>query len=446
MDPNGGKLLVFPLNPAHPILRKDGVVRPFDTLPPELVSNIFERSAYFRTTVGDSKSRSRFPMVLLQICRRWRSIAIATPTLWTDIVILSSEKSHHLDLDAARLYVERSGSCPISLTWYHTSWNQNPVVHDILFPTSPRLRNITIYTTGFDVRDSLLVVLEAMPFHILEYLRCHANQHPYPVVASLAAVELNAPRLRHGIFTNYIIPAGNFSSMVTLEIGLFGFIRQFIAAAFFDLLRNVSQTLKCLRLRITNRALQGYTSSAPKIQLPALAVLDLRFTSELLLFISTPNLHTLCLEGYHENTISPFISFDAPKLTHLKLETLPLLDLETIPGFPWRFQELETVILYRCQSTKSFFYCASSTRGGTPAFPSLTSIIFNDPDAFPSIRSMVEGQKAADLGRPTLRWLRFLTEHHVPGLAHSDMEWITAQGIAFSEGRDMGESWTTRAV
>ncbi|KAF9644204.1 hypothetical protein BDM02DRAFT_3122253 [Thelephora ganbajun] len=344
-------------------------------------------------------------------------------------------------MDAARLYLEFSGSCPISFTWYHRDWNQDPVIHDILSPASPRLKTITISTTGFNVRDSLLTTLGAMSFPILEHLKCTANQYPYPDEVSLTTANLYAPRLRHGVFVNYMVPIGTLSSLVALEIALFGYIRQFNAAAFLDLLRNVAQTLKCLTLRALNRALQGHTPSASTIQLPELVVLTLRSASELLLFISTPNLHTLCLEGHAENTISPFANFDAPKLTYLKLDSFPLLDLETVLDFPWRFQELETAVLHQCQSSKSFFCHASSTRDGISAFPSLSSIFFSDPGAFAPIRSMVETWKAADPDYSTLKRLWFAGGDYVLGA--DDIEWITAQGIEFSEGPNVKEPWTT---
>ena len=59
-------------------------------------------------------------------------------------------------------------------------------------------------------------------------------------------------------------------------------------------------------------------SSAPRIQLSVpKMVLNLRCISKLLLFISTPNLHTLCLEGFDLVTIpdtagvSPFVPSSA---------------------------------------------------------------------------------------------------------------------------------------
>jgi len=373
--------------------------------------------------------------MLLQVCRRWKAITIATPTLWSDIVIPTSNP-HHLALDAARLCVERSGSCSISLTWYHRSWNQDPVIHDVLSPVLGRLENLTIFTCGSRSRDSLLVVLGAMLFPVLESLRCCVTRFHH---ASLASVNLHAPHLRHGVFTNYMMPTGAYSSLITLEITLFqGHVWQFDALKFFDLLREVAQTLKTLRFRAAGVVERDYTSSVPDIQLPELAALDLRSASGLLTLTSTPNLRTLILEDYAEVLSSPFTSFHAPKLTHLELNGIPLFDLETVLDFPWRFQELETVVLYHCQSTKSFFRRASSTRDSIPGFPSLYSVAFSDPDTFPSIRSMVEGWNAANPGYPTLKRVRLVTWDCA--LEVGDVEWLTAQGIEFSEGVRTGRS------
>jgi len=188
-----------------------------------------------------------------------------------------------------------------------------------------------------------------------------------------------------------MVLAGTLSSLLVLEIAVFGVIRQFCVAAF-------------RRLR----------TNAPNIQLLALEILDLRCDSELLLSIST-NLHSLFLEGYTENTVSSFISFDAPKPTYLRLIALPLLNLETIQDSPWRFKRLETVLLHRCQSNRSFSHHASSTHDDAPAFPSLHSIIFGDSEAFASIRSVAERWETVDPGYLTLKWLGFVGGGHPLG-------------------------------
>ncbi|KAJ7167777.1 hypothetical protein C8R46DRAFT_898531, partial [Mycena filopes] len=67
-------------------LQLDAAVYPVLTLPVEITSEIFlcclpETSKYsLRPTF---KSPIEAPMLLLQICRTWRAIAISSPRLWT---------------------------------------------------------------------------------------------------------------------------------------------------------------------------------------------------------------------------------------------------------------------------------------------------------------------------------------------------------------------------
>jgi hypothetical protein len=144
-------------------------------------------------------------------------------------------------------------------------------------------------------------------FPALECLKCYANAYPHPPDASLAAVKLYAPRLRRGPFVNYYtMPTGALTSLVTLATGLSGPVRQFDATAFFGPLHNVAQTLTSPKSRTSNRVSQGYESSAPNVQFLALAVLGLRSTIELLLFISAPNFRTLSLGGNAGGTTYQF--------------------------------------------------------------------------------------------------------------------------------------------
>ena len=371
-------------------------------------------------------------MALLQVCHRWRVVAIATPSLWTDIIIPRKELIP-LDKDVVRLYLKRSGSCPISLTW-HYHYPYQLAVTDILLPTFARWKNLTIFSK-FCILYPLFDELKLISFPVLEEFtgRYKDYESPQPIFS------LRAPHLRHGVLINCMISTGTLSFLVTLQITFSGSMQQSDAAAFLDLLRNVAQSLKCLRFRIPNGTSQDYTSNTSNIQLPELVVLDLHYTSELLLFISTPNLRTLCLEGRTGDSIFPFTSLDAPMLTRLKLEKFLLSDLETIPDFPWRFRELEAVMLYQCQSGRSFFHHASSTRDSIPAFPSLRSITFTDSNLRSSVRSMEEGWEAAGPSRPALERLRFVTwDDYLWG---DEVEWTTAQGIEFYHGLNVGTSW-----
>ncbi|KAJ7749703.1 hypothetical protein B0H16DRAFT_1420221 [Mycena metata] len=60
-------------------LQLASVVYPVLTLPGEITSEIF-----LRCTRSKYPSAKTPPLLFLEICRTWRSIALSTPALWTD--------------------------------------------------------------------------------------------------------------------------------------------------------------------------------------------------------------------------------------------------------------------------------------------------------------------------------------------------------------------------
>ena len=58
----------------------------------------------------------RYPIALSQVCRRWRAVVLDAPALWTNIDV----PEYHTEeaKEAARIYLERSKTYPIFLTWF----------------------------------------------------------------------------------------------------------------------------------------------------------------------------------------------------------------------------------------------------------------------------------------------------------------------------------------
>ncbi|KAG7099149.1 hypothetical protein E1B28_001020 [Marasmius oreades] len=81
-------------------------------------------------------SFSKFCLYVASVCRSWRNLVLTTPSLWTNIVITID------NIEQAKLFLERSSPCPISLQVYATLFPQ-----DIISTTMPyfsRLRSLTI--------------------------------------------------------------------------------------------------------------------------------------------------------------------------------------------------------------------------------------------------------------------------------------------------------------
>ncbi|QRV97651.1 F-box-like protein [Ceratobasidium sp. AG-Ba] len=80
-------------------------------LPPELLGKIFVLTEHLqRGPRLASLPYSGFQDVAVQVCQYWRELAINTPMLWTYIFI-----SQHPPHPLAKLYLARSGKCPLDL-------------------------------------------------------------------------------------------------------------------------------------------------------------------------------------------------------------------------------------------------------------------------------------------------------------------------------------------
>ncbi|KAJ7178161.1 hypothetical protein C8R46DRAFT_1075999, partial [Mycena filopes] len=100
--------------------RLNAYIYPVLSLPPEVVSEIFIRFLpVYQRRAPDKGLYS--PVVLTHICRLWREIALSTPRLWCTFKIilhavnLSSKENHDANLVGVEEWLQRSGSCPLSV-------------------------------------------------------------------------------------------------------------------------------------------------------------------------------------------------------------------------------------------------------------------------------------------------------------------------------------------
>ncbi|KAJ7670316.1 hypothetical protein B0H17DRAFT_1086017 [Mycena rosella] len=97
----------------------DHIVYPVLTLPNEITSEIFLQclppTPVFSEEEKDGPSSSDAPLLLLEICRTWRSIAISTPTLWVHLHLNLLEVYGDVEEIIAQWF-RRAGSCPLSFS------------------------------------------------------------------------------------------------------------------------------------------------------------------------------------------------------------------------------------------------------------------------------------------------------------------------------------------
>jgi hypothetical protein len=91
---------------------------PVRSLPSEIIASIFEWSV---PSFGSRPVRPRSheaPLLLCQICSRWRKIALTTPSIWCCLVLSVGPRNASQMLDLLTTWFGRSGALPLWLSIY----------------------------------------------------------------------------------------------------------------------------------------------------------------------------------------------------------------------------------------------------------------------------------------------------------------------------------------
>ena len=160
-----------------------------DCAPVEVICDIFRHATRLPQLNCDEKSRVLFKehlTVLLALtgsCSRWRAIALADPTLWTDIFV------DVMTLDFLRLHLERSVGLPLDVV----VTNPHPVTHSVLCEQAHRFRRFIVD----DMRLSS-VWGDAFPEAASNLEELRIDAHPnYPSLGFLVPIfDGSLPKLR----------------------------------------------------------------------------------------------------------------------------------------------------------------------------------------------------------------------------------------------------------
>ncbi|OAX36314.1 hypothetical protein K503DRAFT_744563 [Rhizopogon vinicolor AM-OR11-026] len=122
-----------------------GLISALWRLPAEILSQIFVHCLSAETGLG-----ILLPLLLTRICRRWREVAVDTPSLWCNLSVNISRKQSTQWPQAAFCYdswLRRSQGLPLSLTRVRYDNDDKTKVQSLLQPYMKQITSIVFPTT-----------------------------------------------------------------------------------------------------------------------------------------------------------------------------------------------------------------------------------------------------------------------------------------------------------
>ncbi|KAJ7506664.1 hypothetical protein B0H11DRAFT_2322999 [Mycena galericulata] len=223
-------------------LELDRVVYPVLTLPPEITSDIFCQCLPLREWNSTySFDTHEAPLLLLQVCATWRSIAISTPRLWAHLHLYIRKPPIRKGIEAVvDEWFSRAGSSPLSFSLDDAEDGFGPdTVGALVRRHASRLQSVALRLT----KHHFIKLEGTGPFSLLEKLRIslpYRKARTGPALRS--TIFCDAPRLKQLTLTGSASPSGFHLSYLHLS--------KFTCFAlttdeFFDLMRDAPLLEDC---------------------------------------------------------------------------------------------------------------------------------------------------------------------------------------------------------
>ncbi|KAJ7506639.1 hypothetical protein B0H11DRAFT_2322934, partial [Mycena galericulata] len=145
----------------------DRVVYPVLTLPSEITSEIFYQCLPLRGPISTySFDTLEAPLLLLQVCATWRSIAISTPRLWSHLHLYVRRPPIQTEMKAVvDDWFSRAGCSPLSFS-LNDFQDGSDIVEALVRRHASRLQSVTFRLT----KDHFIKMEGAGPFSLFEEL------------------------------------------------------------------------------------------------------------------------------------------------------------------------------------------------------------------------------------------------------------------------------------
>ena len=435
----------------------------FDQLPTELLVKIFHHAR--PDTIHDAyNEKYHYPVPLSHVCRHWRSVALDAPPLWASVRILE----YHTEetREAARIYLERSKTCPIFLTWFtepdHFHTDVPGVIENLIIPGVERWQRITLIAGSKTVPDALLAAIAPLDFPILQDIEisCVPFAEPFSPKPALCH---NAPLLRRCRFRDIPSLPPFPSNLAVLDCVFLAFgSKEFDLNPLLEFLPHVAHSLEHLRFGPPPTSEVRFTPRTSKIVLENLKSLLITDSHVIMDHILAPNLTYFV--AFHppvsnaREAAQMFGGFSAPKLQAIQFHKTPLLPFLTTHNLPSMFPQLQSVLLSGCEDESAFASLLEPPQlekppslqdpSGYPPkhrevenpFPHLKKLTISDMSAWTSFQAAIE--KRFKNGDSSLRKIQLPREDAPEAIMRHLRRWIPAQGIelVLYKSRDLPRS------
>ena len=273
----------------------DVMAKCIESLPNELLAHIFTLGA---NTPYDEKP---FAVLVSSVGRRWRDIAISTPSVWSNLVFTTVV---HRDRRLAALWLSRSGAHPLDITIDKMGAKEH--IMDIIIPYISRWRRLVVKAWDRDDIEVVLSPLRTASAPLLQHVAfcCLEDEVKESWPSHERCLTIDTPVLRSVRLRGLCLECGPPQIGLT-SIQLDSHEIFFTHREIYDFL-SASPGLTTLMLRLLRVELPGDTN-LPVIELSSLRSLAMNFRHCELSFVylfacfSTPALD--CLELIHMNRI-----------------------------------------------------------------------------------------------------------------------------------------------
>ncbi|KAF9473781.1 hypothetical protein BDN70DRAFT_925004 [Pholiota conissans] len=351
------------------------------TLLPEICDIIFAYCSFTECGLpcasADDESLDRVaPLVLTRVCRRWRTLVVGNPTLWTRVHV----RPCALDPIRVRLWLARSAALPLQVTICHEfvrnqAWDAssiNTMTVSLVQELLPHLHRIQVLRTqlAFDTLPTLVNADGLINMRLLEQLDLLIDEPngifvPYP--GMLLAPKLKDIRVRD---ITLLLRVFSDRALRTIESLTIEGCTVWMYPDFFPHLLSTCAQLRTCNLTFPNSL---FFPSMQTIELPALISLSLEWPylfDPTILFgaLRAPNLHSLRL--VHQTRQLGLPANLLASLRPLAQSTPALRDL-TVEGCSLIAPNEAYALLAECRALErlSILHCRRSDRFLAPLTP-----------------------------------------------------------------------------